>query len=61
MMPMYEVRLFFRGTETFYIEAPDEGEAQNIAEDELANLHELDGLEVVDCESHEDDDPEGEW
>ena len=58
-MPMYEVRLFFRGTETFYIEAPDEGEAEDLAYDELANMHEFDSLEVTDCESCEDDDPEG--
>jgi hypothetical protein len=58
---MYEVKLYFRGSETFYIDAPDEGEAQGVAEDELANMHELDNLEVTDCESQEDDDPEGEW
>ena len=56
---MYEVKLYFSGSETFYVDAPDEGEAQGVAEDELANMHELDGLQVTDCESHEDDDPEG--
>jgi len=60
-MPMYEVTLRYRGSETFYIDAPDEGEAEGVAEDELANMHELDGLEITDCESCEDDDPEGIW
>ena len=58
-MPMYEVKLYFSGSETFYVEAPDEGEAEDLAHDELAGMHELDGLEVTDCESCEDDDPEG--
>ena len=60
-MPSYEVTLHFSGSETFYIEAPDEDEAVDIAYDELANMHQLDGLQVTDSESHEDDDPEGEW
>lgn len=60
-MPSYEVTLHFSGSETFYIEAPDEDEAVDIAYDELANMHQLDGLQVIDSESHEDDDPEGEW
>ena len=60
-MPMYEVKLYFSGSEVFYVEADDEGEAESVAYDELANMHELDNLEVVDCESCEDDDPEGEW
>jgi len=58
-MPMYEVKLYFSGSETFYIEAPDEGEAEDLAHDELDGMHELDNLEVTDCESCEDDDPEG--
>ena len=58
-MPMYEVTLYYSGSETFYVEAPGEGEAEGVAYDELANMHELDGLEVTDCESCEDDDPEG--
>jgi hypothetical protein len=58
-MRMYEVTLHYSGTETFYVEAPDEGDAVDVAHDELANMHQLDGLEVVDCESHEDGDPEG--
>lgn len=60
-MPSYEVTLHFSGSETFYIDAPDEDEAVDIAYDELANMHQLDGLQVIDSESHEDDDPEGEW
>lgn len=56
---MYEVTLHYSGSETFYIEAPDEDEAVDLAHDELANMHELDSLEVTDCESHEDGDPEG--
>lgn len=60
-MPMYEIKLSYRGSEVFYIDAPDEGEAEGVAHDELANMHELDSLEVTDCESQEDDDPEGEW
>ena len=60
-MPMYEVTLHFSGSETFYIESPDEDEAVDVAYDELANMHQLEGLQVTDSESHEDDDPEGEW
>jgi hypothetical protein len=60
-MPSYEVTLHFSGSETFYIDAPDEDEAVDIAYDELANMHQLDGLQVTDSESQEDDDPEGEW
>jgi hypothetical protein len=58
---MYEVTLHFSGSETFYIESPDEDEAVDVAYDELANMHQLEGLQVTDSESHEDDDPEGEW
>jgi hypothetical protein len=58
---MYEIKLHFIGSETFFIEAPDEDEAIDLAHDELADMHELDNLEVTDCESHEDDDPEGIW
>jgi hypothetical protein len=56
---MYQVTLHYSGSETFFVSAPDESEAEDMAQDELANMHELDGLEVTDCESHEDDDPEG--
>lgn len=58
-MKAYEVTLHYSGSETFYIEATDESEAEDLAHDELANMHTLDGLEVTDCESHEDGDPEG--
>ena len=58
-MPLYEIKLSFRGSEVFFVDAPDEDEAIDLAHDELAGMHELDNLEVTDCESHEDDDPEG--
>jgi hypothetical protein len=57
----YEVKLYFKGSEVFYIDAPDEEEAIDLAHEELANMHEFDNLEVIDSESCEDDDPEGEW
>ena len=60
-MASYEVTLMYSGSQTFYIEAPDEDEAVGVAYDELANLHQLDNLEVIDSEYCEDDDPEGEW
>jgi len=59
MMKDYEVTLYYRGSETFYVSADDEGEAEDLAHDLLGNMHELDGLEVVDVESQVDDDPEG--
>jgi hypothetical protein len=55
-MKTYAVTLYYSGSETFYIDAPDEDEAQGVAYDELANMHELDGLEVIDSESCEDND-----
>lgn len=58
-MKSYCVTLHFSGSETFYVTAPDEGEAIDLAHDELANMHELDNLEVIDSESCEDGDPEG--
>jgi hypothetical protein len=58
-LKMYEVTLHFSGSETFYVEATSEEEAEELAHDDLCNMHELDGLEVTDCESHEDDDPQG--
>jgi hypothetical protein len=58
-MKVYEVTLHYSGSETFLISAVDEGEAVDLAYDELAGMHQLDGLEVMDSESHEDDDPEG--
>lgn len=58
-MKMYEITLHYSGSQTFYISAPDEIEAEDLAQDELANMHQLDGLDITDCECHEDDDPEG--
>ena len=58
----YEVTLYFAGSRTFYVNASEEGEAEEVAMEMLSDLHELgDDLEITDCESHEDDDPEGEW
>ena len=58
----YEVTLYFAGSRTFYINASEEGEAEEVAMEMLSDLHELeDDLEITDCESQEDDDPEGEW
>jgi hypothetical protein len=59
-MKPYEVTLYFAGSRTFWVDAPDEGEAEEIATEMLNELHQLDeDLEITDCESHEDDDPEG--
>jgi len=55
-MKSYAVTLYYSGSETFFVDAPDESEAEGLAHDELANMHELDGLEVTDCESYEDND-----
>jgi hypothetical protein len=60
MIMTYEVTLYFAGSRTFYVEAPDEGEAEVLAMEMLEDLHQLDeDLEITDCECHEDDDPEG--
>jgi len=53
-MKTYEVVLHYSGTQVFYVTAPDEDEAVDVAHDELANMHQLDDLEVMDCESCED-------
>jgi hypothetical protein len=59
-MKAYEVKLYFAGSKTFWVNAPDESEAEELAIEMLDNLHQLnEDLEVTDCESHEDDDPEG--
>jgi hypothetical protein len=56
----YEVTLYFAGSRTFYVNASEEGEAEEVAMEMLSDLHELgDDLEITDCESHEDDDSEG--
>ena len=44
------------GSHVCYVSAPDEDEAIDIAHDELANMHQLDSLEVMDIESCEDSD-----
>ena len=60
MMRDYEVTLYFAGSRTFYVNASEEGEAEEVAMEMLSDLHELgDDLEITDCESHEDDDSEG--
>jgi hypothetical protein len=51
----YEVTLHFCGSHTFFISAPDEGEAVDIAHDELANLSGELEIDVVDSESHQVD------
>jgi hypothetical protein len=62
MMRDYEVTLYFSGSRTFYVNAPDESEAEELAMEMLDDLHQLDeDLEITDCECHEDDDPEGIW
>ena len=61
-MKGYEVTLHYSGSQTFYIDSPDEGEAVDIAYDQLANMHQLDSLEVIDsesCEDGEDDEDDG--
>lgn len=47
----YEVTLYYSGSHTFTISAPDEDEAIDVAHDELANLIDPDFYEVTDCES----------
>ena len=55
-MKTYEVVMHFSGSHVCYVSAPDEDEAIDIAHDELANMHQLDSLEVMDIESCEDSD-----
>jgi hypothetical protein len=54
----YCVTLHFSGTHTFFISAPDEEEAVDVAHDELANLAGDLEYEVTDAESYQDDDGE---
>jgi hypothetical protein len=54
----YCVTLHYSGSQTFYVSAPDEGEAEDVAYDELANLAGDLEYEVTDCESYEDSDEE---
>ena len=55
--------MHFSGSQICYVSAPNEEEAIDIAHDELANMHQLDSLEVVDVESCEDseDDEDDEF
>lgn len=57
-MKTYCVTLHFSGTETFYVSAPDEDEAVDVAYDELANKAGDLEYEVTDSESYEDDEEE---
>jgi hypothetical protein len=47
----YEVTLHYSGSHTIYISAPDEDEAIDLAHDELAELIDMDFIEITDCES----------
>jgi hypothetical protein len=48
----YEVTLYFSGSRTFWVNAPDEGEAEELATEMLNDLHQLEeDLEITDCES----------
>jgi hypothetical protein len=61
-MKNYEVVMHFSGRQSCYVSAPNEDEAIDVAYDELANMHQLDSLEVVDvesCEDSEDDEDDG--
>lgn len=51
----YEVTLDFSGSHTFFVSAPDEDEAIDLAHDELADLAGDLEFEVTDCESCEVD------
>lgn len=47
----FEVTLYYSGSNTFFISAPDEDEAIDLAHDELANLIDMELIEITDCES----------
>lgn len=49
-MKDYEVTLYYTGSRTLFISAPDEEEAESIAYDELANLAGDLEYEVTDTE-----------
>lgn len=51
----FEVTLHFSGSHTFFISAPDDDEAVDLAHDELANLAGDLEYEVTDAESEEVD------
>jgi hypothetical protein len=47
----YEVTLYYSGSHTIYVSAPDEDEAVEIAHEELACLIDMDFIDITDCES----------
>lgn len=47
----FEVTLYFSGSHTFFVSAPDEEEAEGVAHDELANLAGDLDYEITDVES----------
>lgn len=47
----FEVTLHYSGSHTFFISAPDDEEAIDLAYDELHNLIDPDFIEVTDSES----------
>jgi len=51
----FEVTLYFSGSHTFFISAPDDDEAVDLAHDELADLAGDLDYEVTDVESCEVD------
>lgn len=51
----FEVTLYYSGSHTITISAPDEDEAIELAHEELASLIDMDFIDVTDCESCEVD------
>jgi hypothetical protein len=47
----YEVTLYYAGSTTITVNAADEDEAIELAHDELANLIDMDLIEITDIES----------
>jgi hypothetical protein len=47
----FEVTLYYSGSTTISVTAPDEDEAIDLAHDELANLIDMELIEITDCES----------
>jgi len=47
----YEVTLYYAGSTTITVNAPDEDEAIELAHDELANLIDMNLIDVTDIES----------
>jgi hypothetical protein len=50
-MKDYEVTLYYAGSHTIYVSAPDEDEAVDLAHEELADLIDMDFVDITDCES----------